>query len=153
MPQNAQPMPSAAEIESLFNGITAALRVSVKLNEMKMASDGRWCLIRSHDAYGRLPDIQISFPNDRENSLDLISVSIARLGMVVRFRQELAELYCGCRFLLPITQRKAFLVGVRAGGKIIMAKGPDPCRAYQELKKAADISLKTYQLNPDPHYS
>jgi len=142
MPQNAQQMPSAAEIENLFNGITAALRVSVKLNEVKIASDGRGCLIHSHDAYGRLPDIQISFSNDKENSLDRISISIARLGMVVRFRQELAELYCGCRFLLPIAQRKAIMVGVRAGDRTIMAKGPDPCHAYQELKKAADTLLK-----------
>jgi hypothetical protein len=142
MSQNAQQTPSAAEIENLFNGITAALRVSVKLDAVRIASDGRECLIHSHDAYGRLPDIQISFSNDKDNSLDCMSVSIARLGMVVRFRQELAELYCGCRFLLPIAQRKSILVGVRAGGKTIMAKGPDPCRAYQELKKAANTLLK-----------
>jgi hypothetical protein len=142
MPQNTQQMPSAAEIENLFNGITAALRVSVKLNEVRIASDGRGCLIHSHDAYGRLPDIQISFANDKENSLDCLSINIARLGMVVRFRQELAELYGGCRFLFPTAHRKAIWVGVLAGGKTIMAKGPDPCRAYQELKNVADTLLK-----------
>ncbi len=144
MPQKVQDAINAAEIESLFNGITAALCVAVELNEVQIAPDGKGCSIRSHDSYGRMPDIQIPFSGDKKSSLDRISVSIARLGMIGRFRRELAELYCGCSFLLPISRRKGTLVGFRTGDKTVLAKGPDLCRAYQELKKTADTSLKTH---------
>jgi hypothetical protein len=134
--------PSAAEIESLFAGITDALRVAIKLSEVKIAPDGNGCHIRSRDRYGRLPEIHIPFSENSEHTLDSISVGIARLGMAARFRQELADRYLGCRFLPPISNRKSTLVGFQAGNMKIVAKGADPCFAYQELKKAAESSPK-----------
>jgi|WetSurMetagenome_2_1015567.scaffolds.fasta_scaffold36386_1 hypothetical protein len=143
MLQIVRERPSAPDVENLFGAITSALRIAIKLDEVKMTSDGSGCLIRSHDAYGRLPEVKISFLQDKESTLDCICISTARLGMAVQFRQDLANSLCGCRFFLPASKKKSTLVGIRAGGKTIIAKGPDPCQAYQELKKAADMSLKT----------
>jgi hypothetical protein len=134
--------PGAAEIENLFTGITDALRVAIKLRDVKITPDGNGCHIRSRDRYGSLPEIHIPFSKNNEHTLDSISVCIARLGMAARFRQELANRYFGCRFLRPISNRKSTLVGFQAGGMKIVAKGADPCFAYQELKKAAESSLK-----------
>jgi hypothetical protein len=142
MPQIVRKMLSAAEVENLFSAITSALRIAIKLDEVKMASDGSGCLIRSHDSHGRLPEAKITFLHDKESTLDFICISAARLGMAVRFRQELANSLCGCRFFVPTSRKKSTLVGIRAGGKTIVAKGPDPCQAYQELKKAADEALR-----------
>jgi hypothetical protein len=142
MLQIIRKMLSAAEVENLFNAIAGALRIEIKLDEVKMASDDSGCIIRSHDVYGRLPEVKITFLHDKESTLDCICISTARLGMAVRFRQELANSLCGCRFFLPSSRKKSTLVGIRAGGKTIVAKGPDPCQAYQELKKAADTWLK-----------
>jgi hypothetical protein len=142
MPQIVGKMLSAAEVENLFRAITSALRIAIKLDAVKMALDGSGCLIRSHDTNGRLPEVKITFLHDKESTLDFICISAARLGMAVRFRQELANSLCGCRFFLPAPRKKSTLVGIRAGGKTIVAKGPDPCQAYQELKKAADEVLR-----------
>jgi hypothetical protein len=145
MSQKIQAAPSASEIERLFTEITAALCVAVKLNEVRITSDGRGCIILSRDSYGRLPNIQIAFSNNKDTSLDQICLDIARLAMIGKFRQELAELHYGCSFLRPIYKRKATLVGFKAGSRTILAKGPDPCRAYQELKKTANTSLNQSQ--------
>ena len=132
----------AGEVEELFRAVSTALRIAIRLGQVKIAPDGNGCVIRSHDCYGRLPDVKIRFAQDKESTLDSICISIARLGMAVRFRRELATSLCGCRFFLPASKKKSTLVGIRTGGKTIIAKGPDPCQAYQELKKAADTSLK-----------
>jgi hypothetical protein len=142
MPQMVQETVSAAEIESLFNGISGALRIAIRIYEVKISSDGDMCFIRSYDQYGRLPDIQIAFSRDMEETIDRLCICVARMGMAVRFRQELAAAHCGCSFLLPVSKRKATLVGIRAGDKTIVAKGSDACCAYQELKKAVETSLK-----------
>jgi hypothetical protein len=142
MPQIVREMLSADEVEKIFKAISTALRIAITLDKVKMIPDGSGFLIRSHDSYGRLPEVTITFLHDKESTLDWICISTARLGMAVRFRQELANSICGCRFFLPSSKKKSTLVGIRAGGKTIVAKGPDPCHAYQELKKAADSSLK-----------
>jgi hypothetical protein len=142
MPHIVREMLSAAEVENLFRAITSALRIPINLDEIKMVPQGSGCFIRSHDGYGRLPEVKITFLHDKESTLDFICISTARLGMAVRFREELANSLGSCRFFLPASKKKSTLVGMRAGGKTIVAKGPDPCQAYQELKKAADESLK-----------
>lgn len=126
----------ADEIEMLFNGITSALLVRIKLDKIRMASDGLGCLIRSYDYYGRLPDIEVGFSEDKEKILDSLSIRIARQAMIVRLRQDLANAHRNCRFLLPASRKNSTRVGIRAGGKKIMATGPDLCHAYQELKKS-----------------
>jgi hypothetical protein len=143
MSQTAREILSAAEVEKIFKAISTALRIDITLDNVLMAPNGGGCLIRSHDSYGRLPEIRIEFLHDKESSLDFICISTARLGMAVRFRQELANALCGCKFFIPAPEKKKItIVGIRAGGKTIVAKGPDPCQAYQELKKAAGETLK-----------
>ena len=141
MSQTAREL-SAGDVEKVFNSISTALQIAITLDTVKKAPDGNGFLIQSHDSYGRLPEVTITFLHDKESTLDWICISTARLGMAVRFRQELANSLCGCKFFLPPSKKRATLVGIRAGGKTIVAKGPDPCQAYQELKKAADTSLK-----------
>ncbi len=142
MSQPVQEILSAADVEKIFKAISTALRIGITLDKVKKSPDGNGFLIRSHDSYGRLPEVTITFLHDKESTLDWICISTARLGMAVRFRQELANSLCGCKFFLPPSINESTLVGVRAGGKTIVARGPDPCQAYQELKKAADTSLK-----------
>ena len=132
----------ADEVGNLFNAIAGALRIQITLVEVKITPEGSGCLIRSRDFYGRLPDVKISFLQDKESTLDSICICAARLGMAVRFRQELATSFCGCSFFLLASKKKSILVGIRAGDKKIIARGPDPCEAYMELKKAADESMK-----------
>jgi hypothetical protein len=125
----------ADEIETLFNGITSALLVKIELDKIRITADGLGCLIHSHDQYGRLPDIEVSFSEDKGKILDSLSIKIARQAMSVRLRQELANAHRNCRFLLPASRKNSTSVGIRAGGKKIVATGPDLCHAYQELKK------------------
>jgi hypothetical protein len=136
MSQESQTPPKADEIEMLFNGITRALLVRIKLDKIRIASGELGCLIRSHDYYGRLPDIEERFSEDKGKFLDSLSIKIARQVMIVRLRQELANAHRNCRFLLPASRNNTTSVGIRAGGKKIMATGPDPCHAYQELLKS-----------------
>ncbi len=139
---------SAAEIENLFIGITHALCVSVALVEVLMASDGRGCLIRSHDPYGRLPDIRIIFSKNLGSTLDSLSIRIAQQGMTVRLRQELANAHRGCRLLTPTSKKKTTWAGIRIGEKTITAQGPDPCHAYQELIRLADKFKRRLEIDP-----
>jgi hypothetical protein len=138
MPQIARERLSATEVETIFKAISTALRINITLDKILMSPDGSGCLIRSHDPYGRLPEIRIEFLHEKESTLDCICISTARLGMAVRFRQELASSLCGCKFFLLASEKQSTLVGMRAQGRTIVAKGPDPCQAYQELKKAAE---------------
>jgi hypothetical protein len=148
MPQKPRTPLNADEIEVLFNGITHALLVRIKLDEIRIASDGLDCLIRCHDYYGRLPNIEVGFSEDKEKILDTLSIKIARQAITVQLRQELANAHRGCRFLPPASKEKTTLVGIRTGGKKIIATGSDPCHAYQELKRIAGADENNIATNP-----
>jgi hypothetical protein len=139
---------SSSEIEKLFIGIAGALRVRIKIVEIGITSDGCTCHIRSHDAYGRLPDIRAPFGKDKNCTLDDLSIRIAQLGMTVRLRQELANRHRGCRFLPPTLKKKTAWAGIRTRGKTIAANGQDFCRVYQELIRIAG-SLCAPPMHPE----
>ena len=143
MSHKVQELLSEAQIREIFNWIIPALRVTAALDDVKMLADGRGCLLRSHDAYGRLPEIKVEFGKDRDQIFDKISLSMAQLCAVVRFRQELASSQSACRFIHPVYKRKSTLVGIYAKGRTIMAEGIDLCHAYQELTRiAANASMQ-----------
>lgn len=131
----SQHLLSKSEVEDLFVGIAAALLVKIILDGIDELPEECGYRIRSHDLYGPLPDIEIEYKGDREQILDRISLEIARLGAINRLRYELAAQVSNCEFIIPTPSDKLMVVGIRTGGRTILAKGRDPCQAYQRLNR------------------
>jgi hypothetical protein len=141
MSQPVRELLSEAEVEALFVGVTNALCVTIILDGVDRLPEGY--LIRSHDFYGALPDIEIESTRNTEQALDRISLSIARLGATVRFRRELATQARDCRFIVPTSTAEVTVVGIRTGGRTVRASGANACQAYQKLnRKIAELSLR-----------
>jgi hypothetical protein len=149
MPQERQAAMSAAEIENIFIGITSALLVRIRIDEIIASFDGNEFIIHSHDSYGRLPDLRAAFAKDSEN-LDDISIKVAQLCMAVRLRQEIVDRHRGCRFLPPAYKKKRALAAIRVRGKTIAAQGRDYCHAYQELIRTAENIESVGPAYPSP---
>lgn len=131
---------SEAEVETLFIGVTTALRVIIILDGVDRLPEGY--RIRSHDFYGPLPDIEIDSTHNVEHVLDRICLSTARLEATVRFRRELATQAHDCQFIIPISTGKVTVVGICTEGRTVRAKGCNACLAYQRLnKKVTEWSL------------
>lgn len=138
-----QHLPSKSEVEDLFVGIAAALLVNIILDGIDELPEGCGYRIRSHDLYGPLPEIEIEYKGDREQILDRISLEIARLGAINRLRYELAAQVSNCEFISATPSDKITVVGIRSGGRTILARGRDLCQAYQRLnRKLAESSLE-----------
>jgi hypothetical protein len=124
-----------AELENLFVGIATALRVALVLDGIDELPESCGYRIRSHDLYGPLPDIEIEYNGDREQVLDWVSLETARLGAIVRLRCDLATQVNDCEFIIPTSLGKLTVVGIRIGGRTILAKGRNPFQAYQKLNR------------------
>ena len=141
MSQPVHKLPSEAEVEALFVGVTTALCVIIVLDGVDRLREGY--RIRSHDSYGPLPDIEIDSTLNIEQVIDRICLSTARLGATVRFRCELATQAHDCRFIVPTSTGKATVVGICTEGRTVRAKGWNACLAYQKLnKKMTEWSLQ-----------
>ncbi len=130
---------NTTEVEALFTRITTALLADVFLDGIDQLPDGRGCRIRSHDRFGRLPEIRIECRGERDRILDRLSLEIARLGAVTRLRCELAAKAHSCEFTIPTPLDRVIRVGIRLGDRTVLARGKDPCQAYQKLgRKLSD---------------
>jgi hypothetical protein len=141
MSQPVRELLSGAEVEALFVGVTNALCVAITVDGVDKLPGGY--RIRSHDSYSPLPDIEIESVPDRDQVLDLISLSAARLGATVRSRFELATRAHECKFIIPTSTGKITVVGICTKGRTVRARGVNACQAYQKLnRKMTELSLK-----------
>ena len=141
MSQPVHELLSEAEVEALFIRVTAALFVTIILDGVDRLPEGY--RIRSHDSYGPLPDIEIDSTHNKEQVLDRICLSTARLGATVRFRCELATQAHDCQFIIPTSTGKVTVVGICTEGRTVRARGWNACLAYQKLnKKMTELSLQ-----------
>jgi hypothetical protein len=93
--------------------------------------------IRSHDLYGPLPDILIHDTGDRHPVLHRIHNEAAKLYAIARIRQDLGEMFRGCKFLLPTLTGNGALVGLRFRGKTVLAEAKSHWEAYHRLVRNA----------------
>jgi hypothetical protein len=140
MSQPVRELLSKAEVEALFVQVTNALCVTIILDGVDNLPEG--FRIRSHDFYSPLPDIEIENNHNIEQALDQISLSVARLGATVRLRCELAKQAHDCKFIVPTSTGKVTVVGIRAGGRTVRARGGNACQAYLKL------NIKMTELSP-----
>jgi hypothetical protein len=141
MSQPVRELLSEAEVEALFVGVTGALCVAISLDGVDRLPEG--FRIRSHDSYSPLPDIRIESNHNREQALDRISLSIAKLAATVRLRRKLATQDPGCRFTIPSLTGKVTMVGICTEGRTVRARGANACLAYQKLnRKMTELSLQ-----------
>jgi hypothetical protein len=125
------------EIEKAF------IRVAIDLKEI-LVLDGIDTLqypvgfrIHSHDLHGPLPDIVVQDTGDRYAVLDRIIRETANLIATTRIRQDLAELFPNCEFLLPTLTETGALVGIWVEGRTVFAEGSSHLEAYRELSSRA----------------
>ncbi len=135
---NIRPLGSS-EIESLFSRLTFALLANITLDGIDRLPNGRGCCIRSHDVFGRLPDIQVDCEGDEGQILDRVSLEIAKLGAINRLRFELAAKVDNCEFVV-LPSDKAIRVGIRQGSRTVSARGRDQAHAYQKLSRKVSHS-------------
>jgi hypothetical protein len=93
--------------------------------------------IRSHDLYGPLPDILIKDTGDRYPVIEKIQRETAKLCAMVRVRDDLAAIFPGCDFLLPMQMETAAAVGLRFNGNTVLAEDRTNWEAYHKLVEEA----------------
>ena len=74
---------------------------------------------------------------DRYPVLDGIQNEVAKLTAMVKVRQDLAEMFRGCKFLLPTSTADGALVGLRFRGKTALAEAKSHWESYHELVRNA----------------
>jgi hypothetical protein len=130
-----------AEVEALFVGGIRALRVTISLDGVDGLPEG--FRIHGHDFYSPPPDIKSEGDLNMGQTLDRISLGVARLAAAVRFRRELATRAHDCKFMVPTSTGKVTVVGIWMGGRTVRARGGNTCHAYQKLnRKMTGLSLQ-----------
>jgi hypothetical protein len=138
-----------SEVERVFVQCAVDLREILILDGIDVIDDPSGFRIRCHDLYGPLPDVAIEDTGDRYPVLDRIIREAATRVAMARIRKALADMLPGCQFLLPTSTGQGALVGIRSGGRTVLAEGPTFSEAYHEL------SHKVFgeRTSPDNHDS
>lgn len=115
-------------VEKVFMQITIDLKIILILDGIDQLEDLPGFRIRFHDPYSPFPDILIHDTGDRYPVLDRIQHETAKLTAMVRVRQQLYEMFRGCRFLLPTSTNRG------SGACWIALSGQDGvCRGQNSL--------------------
>jgi hypothetical protein len=93
--------------------------------------------IRSHDLYGPRPEILIKDTRDRYYVLDETKREAAKLCAMVRVREDLAGIFPGCEFLLPIRMETGSVVGLKFDGKTVFAEDRTHWEVHHMLLRKA----------------
>jgi hypothetical protein len=122
-----------SEVEKAFVQVAIDLKEILVLDGIDQHIDPRGFRIRAHDIFGPLPDIIIKDTGDRYPVLERISNEAAKLIAIVRIRNDLAGIFPRCKFLLPTSTGNGALVGMRFGGRTILAEEKSYWEAYHRL--------------------
>jgi hypothetical protein len=125
------------EIEKAFFQFAIDVKEILVLDGIDPLSNPSGFRIRSHDLYGVLPEILIQNTGDRVSTIDRIQNEAAKLTAIIRIRQDMAGMFSGCEFLLPMQIDQRYVVGIRFGGKTVLAEKKSHWEAYHELLREA----------------
>jgi hypothetical protein len=125
------------EIEKTFVQVAIDLKEILVLDGIDQPSDPPGFCIRSHDLYGQLPEILVQDTGDRLAVLDTIQNETVKLIAIVKNRQDLAVIFSDCEFLLPTKTDEGYVVGIRFGGKTVLAEDKSHWEAYHKLLRKA----------------
>ena len=77
----SQQMLSKPEVEDLFVQASISLHVDIILDGIDEMPERHGYRIRSHDSFGRVPDIEVEYADDIEPVLDRVSLTLEKLCM------------------------------------------------------------------------
>jgi len=126
---------SSPEIERTFDLVVTDLHKILIFDGIDHLEAG--FRIRSHDLYGPLPEILIADTGDRLSVLDQIQCETAKLCAIVRVRDDLAAMFPGCEFFLPMKIDTGSVVGLRFDGRTVLAEDRTNWEAYHQLMEEA----------------
>jgi hypothetical protein len=125
------------EIEKVFVHVAIDLREILVLDSIEKLSAPPSIRIRSHDLHGALPEILVRDSGERDLVLDMVQNEAAKLIAVVKIRDDLAEMFPGCEFLLPIRTESGVVAGFRFKSRTVLAEEPTCWESYHRLMKNA----------------
>jgi|WetSurMetagenome_2_1015567.scaffolds.fasta_scaffold714120_1 hypothetical protein len=125
------------EIEKAFVQVAIDVKEILVLDGIDQLSNPPGFRIRFHDLYGVLPEILVQNTGDRVSTIDRIQNEAAKLTAIIHIRQDIAGMFPGCEFLLPMQIDQRYVVGIRFGGKTVLAEKKSHWEAYHELLKVA----------------
>ena len=120
-------------IEKIFTDCVMDLKQILVLDGIDIQPDG--FRIRSHDLYGRLPEMVMKNSGDTFQDEDRHGNEVCKLIAVVKLRDEMVRFLPGCKLLSPTRMDGRAIVGLQAKPMTWIADGEDFHAAHHELHR------------------